>query len=170
MQRAKIDMSETSIVALILTFNEEDLIGACIESSMQIASRVIVVDSHSTDRTVELARLAGTEVVINQFVSHANQINWALRSLPIDEGWVIRIDADERIYPKLAGSIKRIISGSTKDIMAVEISRRTVFMGKLLRFGGTFPINILRVWRSGAAQCEDRLMDEHMVVSHGRRS
>lgn len=83
------------IVAVILTFNEEQRLSRCIASLRDIANQIVVVDCFSTDNTLEIAITHGVRVIQHEWVNHAVQFNWALTQLDADTDWVLRIDADE---------------------------------------------------------------------------
>ncbi|MDB4254660.1 glycosyltransferase family 2 protein, partial [bacterium] len=84
-----------TLTVVILTKNEERHITRALASVSGIADRCVVVDSGSDDRTVELAKAKGAKVLVNPFVTQAQQFNWALDQLPGDTEWVLRLDADE---------------------------------------------------------------------------
>lgn len=153
-----------SIVAIVLTFNEEKHIERCLRSIMETVDRIVVVDCYSTDNTAKIAKKFGAEVLYNKWVNHANQFNWALNNIGHAE-WVLRIDADEVITKDLAGSLKKYVDGVDKDIEGFYINRRIFFLGEKIKYGGIFPVKILRLFRYGAGECENRWMDEHIIVS-----
>lgn len=161
-------MHKTRLAAVVLTKNEEYDLPECLASLRELADEVYVIDSGSEDRTVEIARRSGASVLEHPFTSHAKQINWAIENIPTEAGWVLRIDADERPCAEMRRSVRAIIESEPADVSGVMLARRTIFLGRRLRFGGTFPVWLLRVWRRGAGRCEDRLMDEHMVLTRGR--
>ena len=90
------------LTAIVLTYNEEIDLPACLDSLSRLECRVVVVDSGSDDRTVDIARQSGAEVFHHEFESQARQLNWALDNVPMDAEWLLRLDADERITPELA--------------------------------------------------------------------
>lgn len=90
---AEVEIADLTVI--ILTFNEEKHIERCLKSAFQVARKVFVVDSFSTDRTVEIAEALGACAWQHEFRNHAVQFAWALESLPIDTDWVMRVDADE---------------------------------------------------------------------------
>ena len=153
------------ITVIILTKNEEKNIEACIESAKMIAKRIIVVDSGSTDNTVELAERCKAEVVYHEWVGHARQFNWALDNCSIDTEWVFRLDADERISQELAQEIcDKLSSKDSDDVDAYEMRWRIYFMNKWIKHGGTHKPYFLRLFRYGKGRVEDKLMDEHIIV------
>ena len=93
------------ISAIVLTHNEEVHIGRCLDSIACLVDKVLVVDSGSTDTTVEIAKCKGAEVLVNPWVNYATQMNWAIAQVPSDVDWIIRIDADEIVQPSLAAEI-----------------------------------------------------------------
>lgn len=156
------------VAAIILTRNEETNLAGCVRSLQEVADEVYVIDSGSTDATVTLAKEAGASVLQHPFENHSRQMNWAIENIPTDAEWLLRIDADERLSKKLARELRQMVDTAPGDLSGVLVPRRTQFMGKRLRFGGTFPVWLLRTWRSGTGRCEDRWMDEHIVVNRGR--
>lgn len=152
------------LTVVILTKNEERHISRAMASVASIANRVVVVDSGSTDRTVELARERGAEVLVNPFITQAQQFNWSLEQLLPDTDWVFRLDADEIVSDKLAAEMKECLGGLTSDITGVYISRNMIFLGKKVRWGGVLPVRVLRLFRYGQGRCENRWMDEHILV------
>ncbi|MGN1052100.1 MAG: glycosyltransferase family 2 protein [Candidatus Scatosoma sp.] len=103
------------ITFIILTKNEEKNIEACISSAKPIAKRIIVVDSGSEDKTVELARTNGAETIFHEWCGYANQFNWALDNCNIQTEWVFRLDADERISDALASEIENLRDDKSID-------------------------------------------------------
>lgn len=153
-----------TLTVIILTWNEESHIVRAIGSVAAIADRVFVIDSGSTDRTVALARDSGASVLVHPFVTQAQQFNWALAQLPADTDWVLRLDADEVVTESLAAEIKATLPGLSPCVAGVCISRRMTFLRRPIRWGGVFPVRVLRLFRYGRGRCENRLMDEHILV------
>jgi glycosyltransferase involved in cell wall biosynthesis len=100
-------------------------------------------------------------------VNYAGQLNWALKNINTSADWIIRIDADERLSEMLRTQLITAVNRLPADVTGLEAPLRIRFLGRNLRFGHTYPIWLLRVWRNGCARCEDRQMDEHMVLTHG---
>lgn len=152
------------LTVIILTFNEEQHIARAIDSVREIAERVIVVDSSSTDNTRKIATEAGAEILQNPWTNHATQFNWALDQVTGAVDWVLRLDADEVVTPELASEINRSLGTLDKDIEGVVVSRRITFLNRPIRYGGLFPVRVLRLFRYGKGRCENRWMDEHIKV------
>ncbi len=156
---------DVAVTVIILTKNEEKNIEASISSAKQIAKRILVVDSGSTDRTLEIAREQGAEVVSHAWEGHARQFNWALDNCAISTSWVFRLDADERISKELADEIiKKLSSKDSRGVDGYEMRWRIYFMKKWIRHGGTHKPYFLRLFRHGKGRVEEKLMDEHILV------
>lgn len=153
------------LTAVILTQNEELHIARAIESLEGIADQVFVIDSGSTDRTIEIASELGAIILHNPWRNHATQFNWALDQLPNDTDWVMRLDADEIIGEELRNQIAEALPQLSSDIDGIVIRRRMTFLRRPIRYGGLFPVRILRIFRYGKGRVEDRWMDEHIKVS-----
>jgi glycosyltransferase involved in cell wall biosynthesis len=152
------------VTAIVLTYNEEKNLPACLDSLAAWVENLYVVDSGSTDRTVEIARAAGAVVVEHAFEHYGAQRNWAIDNLPIASPWTLHIDADERITPELRESITAALARSPQEVDGFLVSRRTMFMGTWIKHGGHYPAWHLRVMRTGSGRCEDRLYDQHFYV------
>lgn len=153
------------ITVIILTKNEEKNIKASIDSAKQISERIIVIDSGSNDKTIEIAKYLGSEVYYHAWEGHAKQFNWALDNCNVKTEWVFRLDADERISKELATEInQKLKSNSVKNINGYEMRWRIYFMGKWIRHGGTHKPYFLRLFRFGKGRVENKLMDEHIIV------
>lgn len=156
-----------TLSCIILTHNEAIHIERAIGCLASLANRVFVVDSFSTDGTVEIARSRGATVVQHAFVNYAQQFQWALDNLPIETDWVMRLDADEILTPELVREIEQHLPGLPPEVTGVVLKLGYVFLGRRIRYGGRY-LNLLRIIRRGAARIERRWMDEHLVLLHGQ--
>ncbi|MBU1041672.1 MAG: glycosyltransferase family 2 protein [Proteobacteria bacterium] len=152
---------------VILTHNEAANLPVCLKSLAGLGAAIFVVDSGSTDDTVEIARQAGCAVLEHPFENYARQLNWALDSLPLDTPFVMRLDADESLTPELAQELATRLPTLPDQIGGLMLKRRVYFWGRFIRHGGYYPTWLLRIWRRGQARCEERWMDEHMVLVSG---
>jgi glycosyltransferase involved in cell wall biosynthesis len=155
------------LTVIILTFNEEQHLARCLQSLRGLAKRVVVVDCFSTDGTVALAEAQGAEVVQHAWVNYSAQFNWTLDNVLIDTQWTMRLDADEVVTPELATALISELSGYPDSVMGLTVNRQIHFMGRWIRHGSIYPRLMLRVWRTGQGRCENRWMDEHMMVPGG---
>ncbi|MFP4361136.1 MAG: glycosyltransferase family 2 protein [Alphaproteobacteria bacterium] len=153
-----------SLAIIVLTKNEEANLPALLASVAPLDAEIFVVDSGSDDRTVEIARAGGCTVVEHPFENYAAQRNWAFDHLPIAAPWTLCLDADERLTPELVAEIAELTAAPGAPHDGYMLKKRTVFMGRWLRWGGQYPAFHLRLFRSGKGRCEDRLYDQHFVV------
>lgn len=157
------------LTAIILTKNEEKNIEECITSIRGVAKRIAVVDSYSTDRTVEIARRLGAEVWQHAFLNQAKQFIYAMETVDIRTTWVMRLDADERLTEESAAEIEQLCNENMEtDVNGLVLRFEVTFMGKQLRHGGIYPFRKLLVFKYGKGHMEDRNMDEHIVLTSGR--
>ena len=152
---------------IILTYNEEANLPICLASLKALDADIFIVDSGSKDKTVEIALDAGCHVVEHPFENQAQQLNWALENLAIATPWIMRLDADERLTPELVQELKQTLPLTPETITGYQVKRRVFFMGRWIRHGGYYPTWLLRIWRADVGTCEQRWMDEHIVLSEG---
>ena len=156
------------VAAVVLTYNEERNLPDCLASLAGLVREIFVVDSGSTDGTLEIARAAGATVLQHPFEHYGAQRNWAIEHLAITAPWTLHIDADERITPELREAITAVLARDTPSLAKIDgflVSRRTMFIGRWIRHGGHYPAWHLRLMRTGAGRCEDRLYDQHFYVA-----
>jgi glycosyltransferase involved in cell wall biosynthesis len=158
-----------TITAIILTFNEELHIRRCIERLKSWCARIIVVDSFSGDRTVDVCRELGAEVHQRAFINQAEQFQWALDSIPVHSDWVLRVDADEYFETALIAEIQERLPSLSSEVTGIEFRRKMIFRKRWIRHGTYYPVVLLRLWRTGTARIEQRWMDEHVTQLRGGR-
>lgn len=157
------------LTAIVLTLNEELNIKDCINSIKKVTDKIIIIDSGSTDQTLEIAKSMGARVFYNKFITHAIQFNWALDNVEIETNWIIRIDADERVTDSLSIEIRNLMSSQIPEVVSGYVIKfKTVFLGKHLRWGGVYPFKKLVVFRKGIGRYEEKQMDEHILLSKGK--
>ena len=155
---------KSDLTVFILTFNEALHIERCIRSVQDIATRIVVIDSYSTDATIEIAKNLDVDIFTNKFVNYAQQFNWSLDNIHVSTQWIMRLDADEYISTEARETIPEVLSIACADVDAFTLNLRRIFMGQWLRHGSLYPIRLARIWRSGRGRLEDRWMDEHLIV------
>lgn len=165
------------LTVVILTKNEEKNLRKCIESFRGIVKRFVIVDSFSTDGTEMLCEKLDSELQIigskldfyqNKWIDYATQLNWGLTQTKIITNWSMRMDADEELMEDLAQEIALELPKLESDINGVILRRRVYFMGRWIKHGGRYPELLLRIFRTGKAVCEQKIMDEHMILSEGK--
>ena len=164
------------LTVIILTKNEEINLRKCIESFGGIARRFVIIDSGSTDGTRNLCGQLDQELRAvhsrldffeHTWSSYADQFNWGLENTDITTAWTMRMDADEELMEALAEEIEERLDTLNEPVNGVILRRRLIFMGRWIRHGGRYPEFLLRIFRTGTAHCEAKLMDEHMILSDG---
>lgn len=165
METAKIDLT-----AIILTKNEEVNIERCINSIKSFAKRIVVVDSGSTDKTIEKATSLGAEIYEHiPFEHYAAQFNWAIDNVDVKTKWIYRIDADEVVTQKLADEITAACTEhADDDVNGLVMKFKVYFMGRFLTHGGIYPFYNLTIFKTGTGRYEDRAMGEHIILNSGR--
>ena len=156
----------SNIEVIIPVKNEAKNLPYALASVMEWADKVWVVDSESTDETCVIAESAGAEVVVQPWLGHAKQKNWAIENLDIKADWVFILDADEAILPELRDELLEVASQSidTVEKNAFNINRYFIFLGKRIRHCGYYPSWNVRFFKRGKALYEEREVHEHMVV------
>lgn len=155
------------VSVIILTFNEEKHIARCIDNVKRIATKVFVVDSYSADRTCEIAKEHGAEVLQNKYVNQSQQFIWAMEHCPIETAWTMRMDADEYLSDGLIKELEYIIPTLSEQITGCLLPRNVIFLGKELKYGKIKKTYLLRLWRTGYAEMESRWMDEQIYLIKG---
>ena len=158
----------TDISVIILTQNEEKHIERCLKSLLLFTDKIFIVDSGSTDRTIEIAESLGAKVIHNQWITYATQFNVGIAKNPFQTKWLMRMDADEYVTSELAQEINDTINNFSEDVSGFYIKRRVFFMNQWIRRGGYYPIWLLRIWKNGQGICEELWMDEHIKLSGGK--
>lgn len=161
------------ISVIIPAKNEEANLPACL-SSVQRADEVFVVDSQSTDKSIEIAKTYGANVVQFNFNGRwPKKKNWSLDNLPFRNEWILIVDCDERITPELWDEIAAAIQNSENE--GYYLNRRVFFMGKWIRHGGKYPDWNLRLFKHKNGRYEnlgteeirntgDNEVHEHVVL------
>jgi len=150
---------------ILLSFNSADTLGATIASALKVSDEIFVVDSFSTDGSVELARSLGATVVQHAFEHYGAQRNWAIDHLPITRPWQLHLDADEWMNDELVAAIQAL--PDEPEHAGYFVPRYLRFLGRVLRHGGMSPTWHLRLFRSGPGRCENRKYDQHFLLASG---
>ena len=151
---------------IVLTFNSAGTLAATLRQAFAVSDDVHVVDSFSTDETVALATAAGARVAQRRFENYGAQRNWAIASLPLRYGWQLHLDADEAMDDELVAAIRQLPENPASD--GFLLARYVRFLGRVIRHGAMSPTWHLRLFRNGAARCEDRKYDQHFYLLQGR--
>jgi len=147
------------ISVVVTTYNEEQNIGSCLESLLW-CDEILVVDSHSTDRTPEIVRGYGkVRFVQRTYFGSAAQKNWAIDETAHD--WILIFDADERCTPALRREIEALLARGPR-FEAFTIRRRVYFLGRVIRFSGWQHDQVIRLIKRGAGRYPNRRVHADM--------
>lgn len=152
-------MPELSVA--IITRDEEDRIEEAIASVRGLATEILVMDSGSTDRTVERAAAAGARVIETDWPGHVAQKNRALDACRAE--WVLSIDADERVDADLAASVRRVLA-EPGGAVGFEVRRLSYWMGAPIRHGAWYPDRRVRLVRRDRARWQGLNPHDHLVA------
>jgi glycosyltransferase involved in cell wall biosynthesis len=154
------------ISVIVLTFNEEANIGPCLDTVADWAKEIFVVDSGSTDLTLDIVAKYTKNILRHPFENYSRQRNWAQSNLALANEWVFHIDADERVTPQLAESIRNFFAtiSDADHISGLMLRRKIIFFGEPIVHGGLYPTYHCRIFRKQHGCCEDREYDQHFLV------
>lgn len=156
------------LTVIILTYNEEIHIRRCIENVEPIARDIFIIDSFSTDKTLEIAKgYEKVHILQNKWENnYAKQFNWGLENADIKTKWVLRLDADEYLTPELIDELSRTLPDMSDNYTGIVFPLRRVFLGRTIRRGMPV-VKLLRMFQYGKATSEVRMMDEHIQLKEG---
>ncbi len=147
--------------AVLITYNEEGRIGRTLEA-LAFADEIVVVDSASTDRTVEICRARGARVLTHAFEGFGPQKRFATAQASHD--WVLNLDADEVVAPELGGAIRALLDAGEPPCAGYRLSFQLVFMGRPFRHGALAHRRVLRLFDRRRASWTDAAVHERLVV------
>ncbi len=147
--------SGNRVSVLIFTLNEERNLPSCLDS-VQWADDVVVIDSYSSDRTLDICRERGIRTQQHAFEGFGSQRNWALEHAGIENPWVLILDADERVTPELAQEIEEKTANDDQGVAAYVVKRRFHLWGKWLKYSSLYPTWVVRLVRRGKVRYVDR--------------
>lgn len=150
------------IVGIVLTLNEEINIAKCLQS-LSFADGLIVVDSYSTDKTVEIVKSIGATLVQREFDSYSNQRNFALGLVPSECEWIIMMDADEVIPDEMRIEIVTLINNASEDVSALYFRRKDIVFGRWLKRSTGYPTWAPRVFKNTRVKVT-REINEHFEI------
>ena len=157
------------ITAIILTKNEEKNIVDCLKSIDGFVKRAVIIDSGSTDETLELAKtFKFVDIFEHPFENYSKQFNWGIDNTDISTKWTLRLDADERFTPKLCAELREALKNhENDDVNGFVLEAWLFFMDKCLKHGGSRKKKLM-LFKTGLGRIENRKMDEHTVLSIGK--
>jgi len=153
-------MTAVEISAVLITYNEEHRLEGALRSLAGVASEIIVVDCHSTDGTVRLARRYTDRVFERVWTNFADQKNYANEKAV--HPWILSLDADERLSPELRADLLELRK-SEPDAAAFSMPRLVFYLGRWIRHSGWYPDRKVRLFRKSGARWEGEYVHERLV-------
>lgn len=150
---------------IILTYNEEIHLPRLLKSIEALQAPIWVIDSGSTDSTIEIARSFGVHILVNTFENHPKQWDFALKNCNITTEWIIGLDADQIVTPELLELLGNFNPGNYDGINGIYFNRKNHFKGRWIKYGGYFPKFLLKMFRTGVGKSDlTENMDHRFIV------
>lgn len=155
---------------VILTFNEEVHLPRLLHSIAALNAPIYVVDSGSTDGTLEICASFGAVVASNPFENHPKQWHFALNHFVINTPWIIALDADQIVTPELFDQLQAFRDEDYTGVDGIYFNRKNFFKGRWLRYGGYYPKYLLKMFRTGVGFSDLNENMDHRFVVPGKTS
>lgn len=155
------------ISAVIIALNEEDRIEDALKSCLEVADEIVMVDSHSTDKTVEIAKKYGAKIFKKKFVDYGSQKNFALQKTKNE--WVLNLDADERVSDRLKDEILKLKKGIGVEADGFLFNRKTFYLGRWIKHSGWYPDRKLRLFKKEKSRWEGRIHERLILEGETSR-
>ncbi len=152
------------LTVVVLAKNSERTLGLCLHSLLPLGATMLVVDAGSTDRTAQVARELGAEVVYHPFADFASQRNWALGL--VRTPWVLFVDSDEEVTVHLAEEIQEAVRAT--EVAGWWIPRKNIILGRWVKYAGWYPDYQLRLFRVDRGRFDERRPVHELVQLDGR--
>jgi exosortase/archaeosortase family protein len=150
---------------LILSFNDEMHIGRLLESIKPLRAAVFILDSGSTDNTLNISRAYGATVQYHPFENHPRQWNKALHCFEITTPWIVALDADQVLSPELLDLLRAFDPDEHPDLNGIYFNRKNYYKGRWIRHGGYYPFYMLKMFRRNIGRSDlNENMDHRFIV------
>lgn len=156
------------ISALILTYNEENILTQCLEA-LDFVDEVVVFDSYSNDKTLDIAKRFDARIVQRKFDNYATQRNAALGSISTDTDWVLMVDADEIVTPELKTEILKITEKTDSPITMFRVRRKDIFQDKWIKQSSGYPTWFPRLFKNNCVVVEREINEEYVTTGQEGR-
>lgn len=150
------------ISILLPTFNCADIVERTLQS-IAWADEILVVDSYSTDETLEIVKRYGARTIQHEYINSAKQKNWAVGQCVHE--WVLQIDSDETLEPGLEATIKQAVATAPQSVEAFKIARKNHILGEWVQYGGIYPDYQTRLFRRECGRWIEREVHAHIQVT-----
>lgn len=152
------------IAIIFLTFNSEKTINKSLKSAIKLSKNIYIVDSYSSDSTIQICKRFNCKIIKKKFKNYSNQRNWIIKKLNKKFLWQLHLDADENLDTGLIKKIKFLLKNNQFKNNAFLFKRKYYFLGEKLNFPGLNKWH-LRLFKSGTTYCENTLYDQHFITS-----
>ncbi|RZK42864.1 MAG: glycosyltransferase family 2 protein [Pedobacter sp.] len=150
---------------IILTYNEEIHLQRLLSSIEKLDAKIFILDSGSTDKTLNIADQFNAEVKTNPFENHPKQWHFALNNFKVETPWTIGLDADQIVSPELFQMLADFKNEGFEDINGIYFNRKNYFQGTWIKHGGYFPFYLLKMFRTGLGYSDlNENMDHRFIV------
>jgi len=153
---------------IILTYNEEMHLPRLLESIKNLNATTYILDSGSTDTTIEIADNFGAVVKTHPFENHPKQWDFALKNFDIHTPWIIGLDADQIVTPELYLMLDQFENEEYTGINGIYFNRKNYFQGSWIRYGGYYPIYLLKMFRTGIGFSDLNENMDHRFIAPGK--
>ncbi len=151
---------------IILTYNEEVHLPRLLQSIKDLDAPIYILDSGSTDKTLQIAADFGAGVLQHPFENHPKQWDFALKNFPVKTPWVVCLDADQTVTPELKKHLSEFRNEDNQDVDGIYFNRKNFFKGKWIKHGGYFPFYLLKMIRYGVGYSDlNENMDHRFIVT-----
>ena len=157
----------TQFSFIILTFNEEQHLPRLLRSIQDLEAPVFILDSGSTDHTIEIGQQFGATFLFNAFENHPKQWDYALKNFPVKTTWVICLDADQEVTPELKARLQNFKDEEYQNINSIYFNRKNFFKGKWIKHGGYYPFYLLKMFRFGIGFSDTNEAMDHRFNAPG---
>jgi hypothetical protein len=159
-------MLDNHIGVILLVHNEEIHLKRCLDNLLLLTANIYVIDSFSTDKTLDILNDNNIKFIQNRFLNHSQQLNFAINSFPFNTNYILRVDCDELLSIELINELKTSkLIDINSEWSGFYIKRKVKFLNTILNFGNINPVWLLRLWKRGKGICDDKLMDEKIIVN-----
>lgn len=153
---------------IILTYNEEIHLPRLLNSIKGLQASIYILDSGSTDHTLKIAEQFKADAKVNKFENHPKQWDYALKNFDIQTPWTIGLDADQIITPELYKMLEEFDAEKHRDINGIYFNRKNFFQGSWIRYGGYYPIYLLKMFRTGIGFSDLNENMDHRFIAPGK--
>jgi glycosyltransferase involved in cell wall biosynthesis len=158
----------TQFSFIILTYNEEVHLRRLLQSISELNAQVFILDSGSTDKTIEIGGQFEVIFLYNKFENHPKQWEYALKNFPVKTPWVICLDADQVVTPELKNHLINFRDEDHSGIDGVYFNRKNFFKGRWIKYGGYYPFYLLKMFRYGIGYSDTNENMDHRFIVPGK--